>query len=76
VLFRSFEKTIIFLEWKLEDKENNLIWVDTVKGEGKATTPQKDEETNRMLLSDLFRNSFQAMKSSPEIRKFADALKK
>ena len=72
----AFEKTIIFLEWKLEDKENNLIWVDTVKGEGKATTPQKDEETNRMLLSDLFRNSYQAMKSSPEIRKFADALKK
>jgi NADH dehydrogenase/NADH:ubiquinone oxidoreductase subunit G len=68
--------TTIVLEWKLEDKENNLIWIDTVKGEVRTAEPNKDEDANRMLLSDLFRNSFQAMKSSPEIRKFADALKK
>ena len=66
----------IVLEWKLEDKEKNLIWIDTVKGEGMSTFSSDDEDANWMLLADLFHNSFQAMKSSPEIRKFADALKK
>ena len=69
--------TTIVLEWKLEDNKNNLIWIDTVKGEGRSTVPGGDgEDANTMLLDDLFRNSFQAMKSSPEIRKFADTLKK
>ena len=68
--------TTIVLEWKLEDNQNNLIWIDTVKGEGRSTVPSYDEDVNTVLLDDLFRNSFQAMKSSPEIRKFADTLKK
>ena len=68
--------TTIVLEWKLEDNKNNLIWIDTVKGEGRSTVPSDDEDANTVLLDDLFRNSFQAMKSSPEIRKFVDTLKK
>ena len=31
--------TTIVLEWKLEDNQNNLIWIDTVKGEGRSTVP-------------------------------------
>ncbi len=75
-VFAGHDKGIIanvFFEWKLEDREQNLIWVDTIKAEEAPVTWNKEEDTAyQRLLDDLFRNSIQAMKSSPEIAKFVN----
>ena len=67
----------IVMEWKLEDMDNNILWVDTVKGEGRESTGNifnheaKMEKQLEALLKDLFSKSFQAIKESPEINQFA-----
>ena len=66
----------VVLEWKLEDAQNNMIWIDSIKGEGRATTgnifthKSNAEEQVEMLLKDLFSKSFQAIRASPEISQF------
>ena len=74
----AVERTMIILEWKLQDPNQNLIWIDTMKGESSAPGARpKEEGTNRSpLLEDLFRKSFQAMKSSPEIENYAASVNK
>jgi len=74
----AVENTMIILEWKLQDPNQNLVWVDTIKAENKAPAVRsKEEGANRSpLLEDLFLKSFQAMKSSPEIAKYAASVKK
>jgi hypothetical protein len=66
-------KVMIAMEWKLEDRNKNLVWIDTVKGKANtlADGDFKEEDFNKTLLNDLFSKSFQAVKSSPEIRKYA-----
>ena len=66
--------TTIVFEWKLQDRDQNLIWIDTIKGNSKASLRQ-DEDGNRLLLQDLFRKSFQSIKSSPEINMYAEKRK-
>jgi hypothetical protein len=67
---------IIVLEWKLEDNQGNTIWIDSIKGEGRAEIgniynhKKKAAEQIEILLKDLFSKSFQAMKASPEITRF------
>jgi hypothetical protein len=67
----------VVLEWKLEDAQNNVVWADSVKGEGRANTgnifthSSNAEKQTEMLLKDLFRKSFQAIRMSPEISQFA-----
>ena len=67
----------VVLEWKLEDRHGNIIWLDSIKGEsrGKADTTgftqannadQRDED----LLKDLFAQSLHAIRTSPEISQF------
>lgn len=73
----AVERTMIILEWKLQDPHQNLVWIDTIKGEIKAPDTRSKEEANRSpLLEDLFRKSFQAIKSSPEISNYAASIKK
>ena|SRR2546425_7130217 len=59
----------VMLEWSLKDVRGNTIWVDTVRGEGKSRLDDPDTRI-RLLIEDLFRNSFQVIRSSQEIRKF------
>lgn len=67
----------IALEWLLQDTQGNIIWVDTINGEGRSssgnlfTAKSNSEEQIRMLLSDLFSKSFMAISTSPEISQFA-----
>lgn len=67
----------IVMEWKLEDVDNNIIWVDSIKGEGRESTgnifnhKSKMEKQIKKLLKDLFSKSFRSIKESPEIRQFA-----
>ena len=66
----------VVLEWKLEDDQNNMIWIDSIKGEGRAATgnifthKSNAEKQVEMLLKDLFSKSFQAIRASPEISQF------
>jgi hypothetical protein len=64
------------MEWLLVDRDANLIWIDTVTAEGKVTEPRSSVEENRKalmesLMEELFRKSYEAIRSSPEIRRFA-----
>lgn len=79
--FRIFpvleQKVAIVLEWKLTDLDGNVIWVDTITAEGKFPGNTFDRDENMRILleaafKDLFDKSYEAMYSSPEIRKFAD----
>lgn len=74
----AIERDTIILEWKLQAPNQNLLWVDTIKGEVTDTAARsKEDNINRSpLLEDLFRKSFQAMKSSPEIAKYAAKVNK
>ena len=69
-------KIAVVLEWALKDRENHLIWIDTVTGEGTLVEPTSSADGNRKnlmqsLIQDLFQKSYEALSSSPEIRKFA-----
>jgi len=67
----------IVMEWRLEDTDKNIIWVDSIKGEGREKTGNNFNHKKLVskqiekLLKDLFSKSFSAMKESPEIRHFA-----
>lgn len=66
----------VVLEWKLEDLSGNVIWIDSIKGEGRAnsgnvfTHNANAEKQIQLLLEDLFTKSFEAIMSSPEIKQF------
>jgi hypothetical protein len=69
-------KIVVVMEWLLVDRDANLIWIDTVTAEGKVTEPTSSVDENRKalmesLMQELFRKSHEAIRSSPEIRRFA-----
>lgn len=65
----STEKFTVVLEWKLEDRQGNLIWLESIQGKGEARAG-KYEEQGAELLKDLFAKSLQAIRTSPEISQF------
>jgi hypothetical protein len=70
------ETLTVLLEWKLQDEQGNIIWIDTVTGEGEAETwiPLiKEPRSNQIaaMFNDLFHKSFTALSSSRAIRDFA-----
>lgn len=75
----AFEEQVltVMLEWILKDPQGNLVWVDTVKGEGETnmgtvfTGISNGQERVKKMLEDLFHKSFQVMSSSRAIRDFA-----
>ncbi len=75
-VFAGHDKGIVanvFFEWKLEDRDQNLIWVDTIKAEEAPVTWRQNEDiAYRGLLDDLFKKSIEAIKSSPEIATFVN----
>lgn len=73
-LWKWHDSTLtVIVEWTLKDTEGNLIWIDTIKGEGVAKLMQ-DEERLQDLIYDLFEKSYKSMSSSPEIRDYAKSL--
>ena len=73
-----FERKItVVLEWSLKDPTGNVIWIDTITGEGRLTDYEAFNYTgNRRrlfeaMLSDLFHRSYETISSSLAIRKFA-----
>ncbi len=67
----------VMLEWKMEDLNGNIIWIDTVKGEDKENTgnifthKSNAKKQIEACITDLFQNSFEALSSSVEIMEFA-----
>jgi hypothetical protein len=70
------EALTVLLEWKLQDAYGNIIWVDTITGEGEAEAwipLTKEPRSNQIaaMFNDLFHKSFTALSSSRAIREFA-----
>jgi hypothetical protein len=67
----------LVLQWKIEDVRNKLIWIDSIKAEGKTKAGSAfsmgsvAEKQAGLLLKDLCAKSLEAMRSSPEINQFA-----
>ena len=73
---KQIPKIVVVLEWALRDREDNLIWIDTITAEGKVTELGNSVEENRLkltesLVRDLFGKSYDAFLSAPEIRKLS-----
>ncbi len=75
----AFGKSIltVILEWTLTDSNGQLVWVDTIKGQGVKNSgnlfTHKSNASAQIeaMVEDLFEKSYQAISSSPEIRSFA-----
>jgi hypothetical protein len=67
----------ITMEWKMEDRNHDIIWADSITGQGRANTGNifnHNSNANKqmeMLINDLFSKSLRAMRASPEINNFA-----
>jgi len=63
----------VLLEWTLQDADGNIVWVDTIKGEGDSSWSlwSGSEPASTPMLNDLFHKSFTALSSSRAIREFA-----
>ena len=69
----------LVLEWRLEDADQQLVWIETVKGVGIGTAPFSDADDEKLiesLLTQLFDQSYRKMLTSPEIEKFAEYVHK
>lgn len=67
-------RTTLVLEWKLENADKKLVWIETVKGVGIGSVPPDDaddEKAIETLLSQLFDQTYKEMLTSPEIENFA-----
>ncbi|MGE0826155.1 MAG: hypothetical protein AB7G75_17115 [Candidatus Binatia bacterium] len=62
----------ILLEWTLRDAEDNVVWIDTIKGEGSSTWSllSPTEQQSVAVINDLFHKSFTALSTSRAIREF------
>lgn len=66
----------VVIEWVMKDPNGNLIWVDSVKGNGTANTGNIFTANSNALkrvermLNELFLNSYRAILSSQEIQNF------
>lgn len=78
----KFQSLIAKLEWTLKDKKGNLVWIETVTGQGDETVKympftQEKEMRERakkevvLMNVQLFNNSFNAISESKEIKEFA-----
>jgi len=71
--------TTMSLEWLLQGPSGKLIWVDTFKAENRGPAPPspgRDQLERRFdaMFHEVFSDSYGAMTSSPEIRKFAERI--
>ncbi len=67
----------VALEWTLTDSNGQLVWVDTIKGQGVRNSgnvfTHKSNASNQIedMVKDLFEKSYTAISNSPEIRSLA-----
>lgn len=69
----SEASTTIDLEWTLENRAGNVVWLGTIRGEGRAnvgnafTARGKAEDRFQRALDDVFAKSLESLRTSPEI---------
>lgn len=60
----------VAMKWSLRDQDRNIVWVNTIVGEG-ATKVVKEKERIELLIDDLFTKAYAAIYSSSEINQYA-----
>jgi hypothetical protein len=77
-IWKSNASTITMaLEWTLKDHQGTIVWIDTVKGTGSTETGnaftgrERMRERAGLVIEDVFRNSFDAIRQAQAIRDFA-----
>jgi hypothetical protein len=71
----SEARTSIGIEWKLLNNRGELVWVETIQGEGLGTPgnmftgKERQKERFQLALQDLFQKSQKAMLNSQVLRK-------
>ena len=72
----SESKFMVILEWKFQDKNGKLIWVDTVQGEGTTISgslldfKEYTRKRIKIAIDNLFKNSHESISNSQEIKEF------
>jgi hypothetical protein len=66
----SDQTSTVVVEWALKDRNGNLVWLESVEGDGVAAVIHADEQGNA-LMQDLFQKSARTIASSTEIHQFA-----
>lgn len=69
MLQAPYRLTIVVV-WKLEDTQGNIVWAQSIKGQVNVVKFERNGGVEAVM-KDLFRKTFEAMKSSPEIQQFA-----
>lgn len=68
------QTTTVFFEWKMQDARENIIWAETVKGEGTDRLIDVKDQMQKVF-DDLFKNSYAAISTSGEIRDYAQSVR-
>ncbi len=72
-------QTTVIFEWRLTDSEKNIVWVKSLTSKILSTAPglggidSGNREHVTLVVNDLFKQSFEAMTSSPEIKEFSES---
>ena len=79
---RRESETLLDVEWLLRDPAGEAIWIGTIRGESRGsfgnvyTFDKHLNENFDMASYALFRETYERMSSSPEIRNYANQLRK
>lgn len=73
----TLSRLVVVVEWRLEDAKGKLVWLQSITGEGVApvgntiSAGKYEGQQVDLLMKDLFKKTFEAIKTSPEIQQFA-----
>lgn len=71
------QTSTVILEWAFTDSNGQVLWVNTVTGQGQSTmgfNPESGAETQMaMVFQQLFRDCYRSIASSVEIKRFAES---
>ena len=76
----AFDKSeyVIDVEWTLEDRQGNLVWLKTIRGKAKNAAGSLGSirlqagKRIRAALEDLFGKTYEAIRIAPAIREFVE----
>ena len=73
--FQDMQTTMVF-EWTMKQRNGDVVWVDTITVSDKATMGGLSAGANarahvEAMVALLYRRSFEAMASSPQIKEFS-----
>jgi len=78
--FGRSDLSVVF-EWRFEDKDGKLIWVDTIHAKGTSATgnifshKKEAKKQGQMMMEDLMNQSHHAISNAVEIKRFVASVK-